>query len=244
MNLLRDIQQTLSGWQATAGLLLLYAAALGAATFIEAGLGAEAARAAIYHAWWMYALYGLLIVNFILVAARARLQRRRRWGVLMLHGGFILIIVGAFITHGWGYEGTMHLREGETSNRITVTHTDRRTLPFSVTLRAFNLHRYPGSHTPSSYESEVTIDRGGKRRDALIYMNNIARVDGFRIYQSSYDPDEQGSILSVNHDPLGTPVTYAGYFLLIAGMVAAVVQPGSRLRVLLARLNPPKQEKA
>ena len=68
-------------------------------------------------------------------------------------------------------------------------------------------------------------------------MNNIARVGGYRLYQSSYDPDEQGTILSVNHDPVGTAVSYAGYFLLIAGLIVALCQKGSRFRTLYAKLG-------
>lgn len=237
MKTLREIRDALATWQATAVLLLLYAVALAAATLLESGLGAEAARSVVYHAWWMYVLYGLMIANFILIGRRMRLLKRRMWGVLMLHGGLMVIILGALITHIWGYEGTLHLREGETSDRIRVSHTDRRTIPFRVTLRSFHLLRYPGSHTPSSYESEVTIhDRRGSR-EVRIFMNHIARVDGFRLYQSSYDPDEQGTILSVNYDPVGTPVTYVGYFLLIAGLVTAVGRKDSRLRKLFSQLD-------
>lgn len=84
--------------------------------------------------------------------------------------------------------------------------TDRsvREVPFEITLNRFTLSRYQGSQSPSSYESDITIRYKGKERNRKIYMNNIARVGGFRIYQSSYDRDERGTILSVNHDPAGT----------------------------------------
>ncbi len=42
-------------------------------------------------------------------------------------------------------------------------------------------------------------------------MNNILSSGGYRFYQSSYDPDELGTVLSVNHDRWGTSVTYLGY---------------------------------
>ena len=71
-------------------------------------------------------------------------------------------------------------------------------------------------------------------------MNHIARVDGFRLYQASYDPDEQGTVLSVNYDPIGTPVTYAGYGLLMAGLAVGLGQKGSRLRRLFTQLNNPQ----
>ncbi len=242
MKALRDLIDSLSRWQTTAALLGFYALALGAATWIEAALSTEAARAAIYHAWWMYVLYGALIANFVLISRKMQLLKRRRWGVLLLHYGFVAILLGAALTHAFGYEGTLHLREGDSSDRLTVTHTDRRELPFRVTLRDFRLLRYPGSHTPSSYESDVTIHAGARSREATIAMNRIARVEGFRLYQSSYDTDEQGSVLSVSYDPLGTPVTYAGYALLLFGLVVSLGQRGSRFRTLLHRLSTPEHE--
>ncbi len=237
MKTLREIRDALSSWSATAILLALYATSLAAATLIEAKLGSDAARSVIYHAWWMYVLYAAMIVNFWLLGRRMHLLKRFRWGSLLLHGGFILILLGAALTHFWGYEGTLHLREGETSNQLKVSHTDRRTLPFQVTLRDFQLKRYPGSSTPSSYESEVTIQDREGQRDVRIFMNHIARVNGFRLYQASYDPDEQGTILSVNYDPIGTPVTYVGYFLLMTGLIIALGQKGSRLRRLFTQLE-------
>ena len=58
-----------------------------------------------------------------------------------------------------------------------------------------------------------------------------------RLYQSSYDPDERGTVLSVNHDPAGNAVTYAGYLLLCAGLVGSLTQKGSRFRTLLEKLD-------
>lgn len=101
-------------------------------------------------------------------------------------------------------KATWHIREGETSNRMMTTDRSVREVPFEITLNRFTLSRYQGSQSPSSYESDVTIRYKGKERNRKIYMNNIARVGGFRIYQSSYDRDERGTILSVNHDPAGT----------------------------------------
>jgi cytochrome c-type biogenesis protein CcsB len=89
-------------------------------------------------------------------------------------------------------------------------------LPFSIRLSDFVLERYPGSKSPSGYKSNVIlIDKAsGLEKPFTIFMNNILKHKGYRFYQSSYDPDEQGTILSVNHDPAGMLVTYAGYGLL------------------------------
>jgi cytochrome c-type biogenesis protein CcsB len=108
------------------------------------------------------------------------------------------------------------------------------TLPFGIQLEDFQLERYPGSNSPSSYASEVTlIDPDNDREEPFrIYMNNVLKHQGYRFYQSSYDPDEKGTILSVNHDTSGTVVTYIGYFLLVLGILWSLLNRESRFRTL------------
>ena len=106
-------------------------------------------------------------------------------------------------------------------------------LPFSLYLKDFELKRYPGSNSPMSYSSEVIVkdDTNMSGLDYKIYMNHVLDYDGYRFFQSSYDTDEKGTILSVNKDPGKIP-TYIGYFLLGLGFVLNVVNPGSRFRKL------------
>ena len=107
-------------------------------------------------------------------------------------------------------------------------------LPFSVHLRDFQLERYPGSMSPSSFASEVTVidPENNVEMPYRIYMNNILNYGGYRFFQSSYDKDEKGTILSVNHDRAGTLVTYIGYFILAAGLVFNFFSRNSRFRRL------------
>ena len=107
-------------------------------------------------------------------------------------------------------------------------------LPFSLILDDFKMKRYSGSDSPESYESFITLtdSRNHTTEQHHIYMNNVLSYDGIRFYQSSYDPDEQGTILSVNKDYLGTIVTYLGYFLLMLGMFLNVFHKESRFRKL------------
>ena len=112
------------------------------------------------------------------------------------------------------------------------------TLPFSVKLNDFVLERYPGSNSPSSYSSEVTVIDKEKNIEMpyKIYMNHVLNYRGYRFFQSSYDKDEKGTVLSVNHDGWGTGVTYIGYFLMSLGMFAALFSRSSRFQ-LLARMS-------
>ncbi len=99
------------------------------------------------------------------------------------------------------------------------------TLPFSLKLNDFILDRYPGSNSPSGYKSDVVLIDHEKNieKPFMIFMNNILKYKGYRFYQSSYDPDEKGTILSVNHDMAGMVVTYTGYGLLFLFIILALI---------------------
>ncbi len=107
-------------------------------------------------------------------------------------------------------------------------------LPFAIKLEKFKLERYPGSMTPSSYASDVVlIDKEQNiTMPYEIYMNHILDHRNYRFFQSSYDQDEKGTILSVNHDP-GTWPTYIGYILLTLGMIWSLFIPNGRFQKLL-----------
>ena len=107
-------------------------------------------------------------------------------------------------------------------------------LPFAVKLVKFDLERYPGSMTPSSYASDVVlIDKEQNIEQPFrIYMNHVLDHRNYRFFQSSYDMDERGTILSVNHDP-GTLPTYIGYLLLAIGMIWSLFIPNGRFQKLL-----------
>ncbi|MEZ4923390.1 MAG: cytochrome c biogenesis protein CcsA [Crocinitomicaceae bacterium] len=110
-------------------------------------------------------------------------------------------------------------------------------LPFALYLRDFQLDRYPGTMNPSSYASEVTLvdQENGVQEDHRIFMNNVLDYGGYRFFQSSYDPDELGTILSVNHDRPGTAVTYIGYLLLGLGFFFNLFSKHSRFRMLIGK---------
>ena len=112
-------------------------------------------------------------------------------------------------------------------------------LPFSIRLNQFILKRYAGTNNPSSYESKVTVlDHSENIKfDYHIYMNHILNYRGYRFFQSSYDPDEAGTILSVNKDYWGTLITYIGYTLLTIGMIAALFVKNGRMRILGRKLE-------
>ncbi len=119
------------------------------------------------------------------------------------------------------------------------------TLPFSIKLNDFIAQKYPGTEKSySSFESQVTVQNKSDVFDARIFMNNILDYGGYRFFQSSFDPDEKGTVLSVNHDFWGTTITYFGYFMLYFAMMAILFTKHSRFADIKRKLEVVKTKKA
>ncbi len=339
-------------------LLMMFAISIAYATFIENDYGTITAQALIYQSWWFELLLFVGMINLAGSVFQYKLVSRKKWAILMFHLAFIVIIIGAGVTRYFGFEGSMHIREGEATNQVIsgasyivlkatasgeevmeitkviftpntnnnysktikvggkkihvenemfvpnasetmipdasgkqvpslvqiplgsgqegmdafnakitsgnevlyinvfgrdgvilapVTCTINgiqlsisygsviRELPFSIFLRDFQLERYPGSMSPSSYASEITLKDPALsvERPFRIFMNNILNYNGYRFFQSSFDQDELGTVLSVNQDYWGTLISYLGYFLMAMGMVFTIFLKGSRFQTLI-----------
>ncbi|MCZ2083937.1 MAG: cytochrome c biogenesis protein CcsA [Flavobacteriales bacterium] len=464
---MKKIQSILISTRTMAVLLLVYAASMGYATFLENDYGTPTAKALIYDAKWFELVMLLLILNFIGNISRYRLWRREKWPVLVFHLSFILIFLGGAVTRYISFEGVMHIREGETSNEIitdknffkiqieekgdvlnyedipylmsplhknfkatyqfhdnkisvkaldyiqrkkdsivlnpsgteylhlvstgqsgreniyikpgdsklvngmlvsfnraidgavefnntngtllikTPVESEYMTMatqakgmtkkdeyeplvlrslytindlklvvpeglmkgnliayegdrkkdanvsdnlkvevqgpksklivdlpvekgnpnafkqvsldgmnimlgfgpkvyktPFSLKLEKFVMETYPGSSSPSAYESHVQIIEKGKQTPYRIYMNHVLNHEGYRFFQSSFDPDRKGTILSVNHDFWGTLLTYIGYFFLFGGMFVIFFWKGTHFWKLNQMLKNVSKKKA
>jgi len=115
--------------------------------------------------------------------------------------------------------------------------SDEVQLPFSIKLNDFIAEKYPGTENSySSFKSKVTVE-DDKIFDYDIFMNNILNHKGYRFFQASFDPDEKGTVLSVNDDFWGTFITYAGYLLLFISMTAIFFVGNTRFKFLAKQLN-------
>lgn len=118
-------------------------------------------------------------------------------------------------------------------------------LPFSIRLNDFIAERYPGTEKSySSFKSKVTVIDEEETFDYEIYMNHVLDYEGYRFFQASFDPDEKGTVLSVNHDFWGTWITYVGYTLLYIGLMWILFARGSRFGELKQMLEKVKKKKA
>jgi len=108
---------------------------------------------------------------------------------------------------------------------------------FALKLAHFKMEKYPGSSSPSAYSSDILVQESGVETPYKIFMNHVLDHDGYRFFQSSFDQDEKGTVLSVNHDELGTNVTYFGYTLLFLGMFVTLFWKGTHFSKLNEQLR-------
>ena len=212
-------------WKKTViALYVVVVAVLAAATIVEKFEGTPFVARYIYGAWWFSLLWGLLAAAAVFYFLKRRV---RRASTVALHLSFVVILAGALLTHLTSYQGLIHLRRGEPASICM----DRYELPFQLTLQRFDIAYHEGTRAEADYTSRFTISDTGE--EAQVSMNNIYSHRGYRFYQSSYDPDFEGSYLAVNSDPWGIPVTYGGYALLFLALVWMLFDPRGTYRKLM-----------
>ena len=209
------------------------------ATIVEKIHGTTFVSTKIYSTWWFSAIWGILAIASIARIITSGMQKTLT--VLTLHISFVVILAGALTTHLTSKKGYLHLRCGETARLYTEqsSNGDMRTatLPFSVKLNDFNIKNYEGTTTHSDYASHLTFSTDEGSTNETVSMNNIAVVEGYRFYQTSFDRDMKGSILTVTYDPYGTGITYIGYGLLIVSAILLLVLRTPRIKQLYRQLN-------
>lgn len=209
------------------------------ATIVEKIHGTTFVSTKIYSTWWFSAIWGILAIASIARIITSGMQKTLT--VLTLHISFVVILAGALTTHITSKKGYLHLRCGETARLYTEqsSNGDMRTatLPFSVTLNDFNIKNYEGTTTHSDYASHLTFSTDERSINETISMNNIAVVEGYRFYQTSFDRDMKGSVLTVTYDPYGTGITYIGYGLLIVSSILVLILRTPRIKQLYKQLN-------
>ena len=217
-------------------LIILYVAiviCMAMATIVEKYQGTAFVAHHIYGAWWFSLLWALLTAVGIVYFLK---QRVRKAFAVVLHLSFVVILAGALLTHLTGTQGMMHLRIGDQADSYVVNKgqtTVSKELPYLVKLDTFRIVYHEGTTAAADYVSQLTIIDGKQVLKSEVSMNNIFSHRGTRFYQSSYDENAQGSILAVNSDPWGIPVTYTGYALLFIALLWMLVAPNGRFRRLL-----------
>lgn len=206
-----------------------------AATVLEKLQGTSAALRLVYHSPVFIALWAVGAgTGLVWLLSRGV---AKRLPTLCLHLALTVILVGALVTHLTGVQGRIHLRVGESTESFVDATGRAHPLAFWLRLDDFKVDYYPGSAQAADYVSELSFGDGRTVDSRTVSMNRIFRWFGYRIYQSSYDPDLRGAWLSVNHDPAGIGITYAGYLLLLLSMIGFFFEKDSGFRQVLRRIR-------
>ncbi len=185
----------------------------------------------------------LMILGWVIVVALAGLlllKKRKTLGIatLLIHVSFVVILIGALFSH-FSETGVVHLREGEEINYAVKDNSSVMRLPFSITLQKFEIEYYHGTDAPKDFvsivETHVHASNGDIESENIhrISMNNVLDIAGYRLFQSSYDDDLKGSLITVAHDPIGTTITYVGYVMLAISMIIFVFGKRSHFHQIL-----------
>lgn len=207
---------------------------MAAATIVEKSQGTSYAHAHYYGAWWFTLIWAALAALGVFHILKMKV---RRASTLTIHLSFVIILIGAFLTHVSAKRGMIHLRADQPSNTYMAADDKHgmkeEKLPFSLCLQKFEAKMHNGTDAVADYTSKFTVLDGSNRIDGEVSMNHIYSHRSFRFYQSSYDEDGKGSVLTINSDPYGIPVTYTGYALLFFSLIWMLLDPKGGYRKLL-----------
>lgn len=210
-------------------LLALLIVLLVGASVAEALGGHDFAGTYFYRAPYTVILWGAVAVSAFCLIAFSRLKTP----ALLIHIAFGLILAGAATTFVTGRHGTVHLREGESSD-IFDTGSGMERMPFSIGLKDFRVEYYDGTESPRDYHSTMSLPDGA---EAVISMNKVLKYKGYRFCQAGFDNDYGGATYSVSRDVAGISITYSGYLLLLMGFLSFFFRKDSGFRKHLAALS-------
>lgn len=215
-------------------LYILVLVCMAAATIVEKSQGTDYAHAHYYGAWWFILIWAVLAAlgAFYIIKRKVKCA-----STLALHLSFIIILAGALLTHISAKRGMIHLRIGQPTDTYMAQDEEQgmkeEKLPFSLCLQKFEAKMHDGTNAVADYSSKFTVTDGDDKSEGEVSMNNIYSHRSYRLYQSSYDEDGKGSVLAINADPYGIPVTYTGYALLFISLVWMLFDPKGGYRKLL-----------
>ena len=215
-------------------LYILVLVFMAAATIVEKSQGTDYVHAHYYGAWWFILIWMVMTVLGVFYIIKRKV---RCASTLALHLSFVIILIGALLTHVSAKRGMIHLRIGQPTDTYMTSDNEQgmteEKLPFSLCLQDFETKMHDGTNAVADYTSKFIVNDGNEKSEGLVSMNNIYSHRSYRFYQSSYDEDGKGSVLAINADPYGIPVTYTGYSLLFLSLIWMLIDPKGSYRKVL-----------
>ena len=219
-------------------LYILVLLSMAVATIVEKSQGTDYVHAHYYGAWWFILMWAVMAALGVFYIIKRKVKRA---STLALHLSFVIILAGALLTHISAKRGMIHLRIGQPTDTYMAASDSQdgmgmqeEKLPFSLCLQNFETKMHDGTQAVADYSSKFTVTDGNDKSEGQVSMNNIYSHRSYRFYQSSYDEDGKGSVLAINADPYGIPVTYTGYAILFISLIWMLIDPKASYRKLLA----------
>ncbi len=184
----------------------------------------------VYGSWWFIALWGAFALVLLLSICTTRMWRNA--GRFIFHLSFLAMLGGGLLTYLTKVDGHIRIEPGQTVSSFIDRKGTKHDLPHAIKLDKFEIVYYPGGIVPRDYVSHIEID-GVK---ATVSMNHIFNLNGFHLLQLSYD-DSGATVLSINHDPYGLYLSYAGYLMFAIGGLMLLLSKKGRFRRLLRRVS-------
>lgn len=193
--------------------------------------GMDPAMQDIYRAPW----FSLLWIVTAIAATVWFIVRcaHRRTVLAYMHVGLAVILVASLLTRMNCISGSLHLREGETTDMFADEYGMRQFLPYSIGLESFEVEYYPGTGVDKDYISRLVIED----QPVTVSMNHPLLAAGYRFCQSGFDPDGQGTFLSVRYNPVGDTLLYTGFSILAISLVVFLFCRDSQFHAALQRIR-------
>lgn len=218
---------------------ILLTVCMGYATITEKLHGTQYVSEHIYGAWWFTAMWAFLCATGTVYFLKRHV---RNTCTILLHLSFVVILFGAMLTSLTSKQGKLHLRQDIPTNWYYATEGNNikeRILPFTVRLDDFKIIYRNNTSDASDYVTKFTIEDNGIEINGAVSMNNIYSHNSYRLCQSSYDSDMQGSMLTINYDPYGIPITYIGYALLFLSLIYMLLDSKGTFWQIITKSPPP-----
>ncbi len=212
-------------------ILIVLMLLMGCATLLEKNHGSGYVYDNIYGTCWFTTLWTLLVVLVCIGMIIGKIYRNP--SLFLVHLSFVVILAGALCTRLFSQQGYVVL---QTTAPTSILKTDEQLqqLPFSLQLDTFYVEFYPGTDAPADYVTHFRITNTiGQTSIYQVSMNKICSYDGYRFYQLSYSEGGKTSVLTVNRDQWGIPLTYSGYALFVLTMIWYLLSPHNAFRQLL-----------
>jgi cytochrome c biogenesis protein len=127
------------------------------------------------------------------VVLRGQKGRITHFGVYAVHLGVLLILAGGVAGALFGFDGYVHIGEGETATAADLEGgKGQRSLGFGIRCDRFLIETYENG-MPKTYRSDLTFLKDGRPAlQGVLLVNHPLTFEGIRFYQSSYGSSADG----------------------------------------------------